>query len=577
MSDIKAGGAYIEVFAKEVLGPGLAAAKKKLTSFAKTVGTLGATALAGGASLAAPLIAAVGQYTSIGSELADVNARTGASVEMLSALGHAAMLAGGSLADVQAGYKGMAKLAGQAAAGSKQAAKTLADLGISTQAFLAASPDQRMRLIADGLSRIKDPGLQAAAAMKALGRGGLALLPALKEGSAGLDAMAKKAASLGLVFTDEEVARADRLGDSIDTVKKQVGALFFQIGDALAPVLQPIIDGVSTLLGWVINIIDKNPVLVTTLAAVAAVLIGVGVALITVAGAATLLSFAITGLTTAFTICWAVIGFILSPLGLIILLVAAVSAALIGGAAYFLFYTQTGQAALNTLANAFGWLLQTVKTTFGGIFDAMAAGNLALAGQIAMQGLYVVWLQGMAMLKGLWEDLKLYVFQTMIAIAQFVADKLLATIGPVLKVADSVMGTDFAGGINKAKAGLSALSKGAEANRDRNVANALTDVAKAQKELVRLTGQAAAERKAQDDKRKAKAPVFDPVSNNPVTAPGGHAIGTFSGTVAHLLGRSAPMEAAERTADAAEESRDLLQDMEDDLSAIRDSGGIAFV
>lgn len=633
MSDIKAGGAYVEVFAKDVLQPGLTAARKRLVSFAHGVAAIGGAFQAGAASIIAPLTAAVMQFTSLGGELADVSARTDLSVEMLSALGYAAKLSGGSLKDLQAGLVGIAKFTFMVQQGGKGAKKVLEELGISTDTWLKSAPDQRLGLVADALTHISDPSLKAALAMKVLGKGGLTLLPILADGSKGLAEFRAEAQRLGLVFTDEEINRADRLGDAIDTVKEQLKAAFFQVGDALAPLLQPGVDAIRELLAVTIQIIDANPVLVTSLASLAFVLAAVGAGFLTlavvgytVAGVMMLVNGVIsvalglwsalgtikaivaainTYLSATFTTggiaalfasiqtflfaaaesaaaaagaaLGAVLTFLATPLGLIAILALLVVAGLAAVVVVVLQCTD----ALATLGMVgelvFGQLYSTATQAFQGIFDALSSGNLALAGQIAMQGLYVVWLQGVALLKQIWEDLKLHVMQTMISIAQFVADKVLAIIEPLLNLADSVAGTNFSASADLARTGLSAAKEGAQTAHDAKVAQAFKDVADAQKDLSKLTSQAATERKQAEEKRKLKLPAFDPAGlGNPAAAPGGQSLGTFSGAVAHLLGRSGSIDAAERTADATEEARDLLKDMEDDLSALRDSGGLNF-
>jgi hypothetical protein len=136
-----------------------------------------------------------------------MSAATGVGVEALSALSYAAKQTGVDIGALQGGLKGLAKFTGNVAAGSKGAIQTLQQLGISASTFMAARPEQRLALLADGLQTIPDPGVRAALAMKTLGRAGEALLPMLADGSAGLNAFISRAQELGIVITDEEARR----------------------------------------------------------------------------------------------------------------------------------------------------------------------------------------------------------------------------------------------------------------------------------------------------------------------------------------------------------------------------------
>jgi hypothetical protein len=88
----------------------------------------------------------------------------------------------------------------------------------------------------------------------------------------------------------------------------------------------------------------------------------------------------------------AVLGALLTPVGLI-------AVALVAGAVAWARFTQSGQMAVSTLVGSvtslFGKLRKTVTDTMGGIVTAIQAGDLALAGQIAMVGLRLVFMQGL--------------------------------------------------------------------------------------------------------------------------------------------------------------------------------------
>jgi hypothetical protein len=92
-----------------------------------------------------------------------------------------------------------------------------------------------------------------------------------------------------------------------------------------------------------------------------------------------------------------VVGALASPFGL-------VAGAIVGGLALWTRYSETGKEALNSVKKAFGPVWDTATDTFGGIKDAMASGDMKLAGQIGMAGLQSVFYQGMNGILSRWGE-----------------------------------------------------------------------------------------------------------------------------------------------------------------------------
>ena len=89
-----------------------------------------------------------------------------------------------------------------------------------------------------------------------------------------------------------------------------------------------------------------------------------------------------------------VASFLVSPIGLVV-------AGLVGAAVAWLRFIDSGKAALQAITDAVAPMLETIKIAVGGIGDALMAGNLQLAGQIAVKGLQLVFLQGLENIAGL--------------------------------------------------------------------------------------------------------------------------------------------------------------------------------
>jgi hypothetical protein len=69
--------------------------------------------------------------------------------------------------------------------------------------------------------------------------------------------------------------------------------------------------------------------------------------------------------------------------------------AIAAGVAAWMRFTASGQAAAKMLLDYFAPAIEFIKQLVGGIGDALMAGNLALAGQIAFKGLEIVAAKGL--------------------------------------------------------------------------------------------------------------------------------------------------------------------------------------
>lgn len=373
-SDIKAGGAYVELFTKDSqLIKGLNAAKKRLQDFGKSVMAVGGFFSGLGAGLLTPLAGAVAQFVSFGGALDDMSARTGLTRESLAELKFAAEQSGAGLGDVELALQNMAR---------KGIHETL---------------DQAAARIA----AIADPSERAKEAIETFGRSGTALLPMLEN----LQALRAEARAGGLVPTEESMKAADQLGDAFAKVKAVVAGTFFEIGAAMAPVLLPLARTVSTVVGRINLWIRENGQLVRTVAmvgagllAAGAVITGVGAAIFGLGAAAGVAATVLSAIGTA-------IGLVLSPVGLLTI-------GLVGAAVAFFRFTETGRQAVAFVGEKLGELAATARETFGGIADALAAGDLGLAAKVAWAGIRVAWQQGTQEINRLWLDAKFFFLLT---------------------------------------------------------------------------------------------------------------------------------------------------------------------
>ncbi len=102
------------------------------------------------------------------------------------------------------------------------------------------------------------------------------------------------------------------------------------------------------------------------------------------------------GVAAIFSVAAGLIGALLSPIGLVV-------AAIVGLAAHFLQKSGVITDALNSLKRGFDTLKEDALAAFGGISDAMAAGEMQLAMDILWAYLKLEWERGINWLTGRWE------------------------------------------------------------------------------------------------------------------------------------------------------------------------------
>jgi TP901 family phage tail tape measure protein len=148
-----------------------------------------------------------------------------------------------------------------------------------------------------------------------------------------------------------------------------------EIGEALEPVLVPLIKDMSAIAKVVRRWIKANPELVAGIAGVAAAVLALGVGLIVLGSAISVVAFAFTGLATAVSFAGAVLGFILSPIGLVVLAVAAVITVLAALTAWWLTATVDAGHAPGRVYGSLGDGPASVRRHYGGANERRHGGG----------------------------------------------------------------------------------------------------------------------------------------------------------------------------------------------------------
>lgn len=174
------------------------------------------------------------------------------------------------------------------------------------------------------------------------------------------------------------------------------------IGQALLPVVTPLVQKAAEMVRWLGEWISRNQQLVATMFKVAAVVIAGGLALAALGtvisglgSALGVLATIVTSVGTVFKLLGAVIAFVVSPIGLVISAVAALGA-------YLIHATGAGGKALTWLGEKFNVLKDDALSAYQGIADALAAGDISLAVKVLWLTLKMEWTRGVNVLEKAW-------------------------------------------------------------------------------------------------------------------------------------------------------------------------------
>lgn len=194
------------------------------------------------------------------------------------------------------------------------------------------------------------------------------------------------------------------LGGSLRILMSAVEGVKIAFGAALAPVLQRIGAIMTNVSGAVKTFIDANQ-------GVAVAFAGVVAALSAAAIAITTLGVTMWGAGAALGGIVSILSAIISPLGIVIGLVSA-------GTAAFLTFTDAGQYIVQVLRDDFGQALGSVTETMASIKEALAAGDIKLAAQIGLAGLELAFLEATRSIRTKWHEFVRWIVDAFVVAAK---------------------------------------------------------------------------------------------------------------------------------------------------------------
>lgn len=409
-SRIRAGRAEIELAVADRVSAALGQIEGRLRSFAKGAAGLGAPlAAAGGA-----ILGALGLPTKLAAEMEQTStsfevmlgsaARAEALLKRLQQLGAETPFEFPELAD--AAKKLLAF--GSEAATLPDELRRLGDVasGVGMPIGELAELYGKMRtqgtLYAEDLNQLLGRGIPAlqmfadqmgvpVAAVKKLGSEGKITFPMLEQ-------MMIDLTSEGGRFAGMMAKQSATSAGKWSTFKDNVTASLRAVGDGLLPLVNQVMDLGSKIVAAVTPWIEVFKPLVPIIAATGAAVAGLGVVLLGVAGASAALGWAIGAVAPivagVFGGLGAVVAAVTSPIGLVVAGIVG-----LGTVAQQLF--GVFDPVFKWLSDGWHFVASTFSTTWAGIVDALTAGDLTSAANIAMAGIKVAIATGLESIAGL--------------------------------------------------------------------------------------------------------------------------------------------------------------------------------
>jgi len=399
--DIRAGGAFVELFTKDtLLEKGLAEAKEKVAKLGEALVGIGEKLSLAGAAITAPFIEAAKTFAETGASLHDMSLRTGISAETLSTLGFVAKQSGTDIGMAEMAIRRMQRAILEAAEGLEEPKRAFDLLGISVENLFKMSPDEQFSAIAEAMNKIENPSAKAGVAMQLFGRSGTMLLPMLGN----LKQLTAQAREFGLAWTDKEADKAKHLSDSFDLLHAVGSKLAATIGSALAPVLERLAVDVARVGKGMMDFAETHQELIVNITKTGVALVAAGAAFITLGLAVKTLAVAIGFATSVFTGFRVALSLLFIPITALPLQIGLVVAAMGAWTAYAMTSSRSISDSFGGISEVLGTLKEDAISAFQGIADALKAGDIALAAKILMSSLKVEWLKGTTELAKIWAD-----------------------------------------------------------------------------------------------------------------------------------------------------------------------------
>lgn len=190
---------------------------------------------------------AISRITSDLDNLAKTSDKLGIASEQLAAFRHAAELSGMETRTFDMALQRMVRRIGEASRGTGEAKDAIRELGLSTQEFFRASPDNQMRMLADAFQKVEHQSDRVRLAFKLADSEGVGVVNLFKDGAAGIDEMTASLGGLEKALDRESLRRVEQFNDAIATLRRTIGITTQSIVIDIAPKAASSIEALAAL------------------------------------------------------------------------------------------------------------------------------------------------------------------------------------------------------------------------------------------------------------------------------------------------------------------------------------------
>ena len=280
------------------IGTAMSAVGNRLKFFGTGLSTFGRGVMAYGSKMMA--FAGMGlagvtyvtkRFIDLGDALNKMSARTGATVEWLSAMSFGAERSGATIEALEQAIRKLNKAIAEAQNGNRTPYEVFRRLRIdpTSMEFKSMDAGAQFELVARRLNEVQSQAEKTRLAMALFEEGGVMLLPLLGD----IDRLKEKAKELGIIMTKEQADTAAALLDAWTNLKYQLNAIFMSLGEAIAPALKQVVTWLSRMVKPIQSFVNEHRelfimlakglalflILGGTIATVGAILGGMGLAL----------------------------------------------------------------------------------------------------------------------------------------------------------------------------------------------------------------------------------------------------------------------------------------------------------
>lgn len=250
----------------------------KLSAFERTTGKIGRSATKAGAAMLGASAAVGGSILAVGKSTADyagdmydMARGAGIGIEAFQKLAYAGRMSGVETEKLSASLVKFDRMVAEAAGGNKTYMQTFEDLGIKIKDSTGKlrQPNEIFEDVADIFHNTEDGIGKTALAVELFGKSGADLIPMLNDGKDGLKAFYAEAERLGLVLSDEAIAKGDAFSDQLEQIGLQIKGAKLQLGTALIPALSAAAKKISAVIDKITRWIQENPELAATIGNIA--------------------------------------------------------------------------------------------------------------------------------------------------------------------------------------------------------------------------------------------------------------------------------------------------------------------